>query len=45
VITLEQWTAYMYMVRSVYGTYIFDLYFVTTVQFGAFLVLNLMIAV
>jgi hypothetical protein len=45
VITLEQWTEYMYMVRSVYKTYLFDIYFVITVQFGAFLVLNLMIAV
>ena len=45
VISLEQWTDMMYQVRRVYGHHYFDMYFVITVQFGAFLVLNLMIAV
>lgn len=45
VISLEGWTDMMYQVRHVYGHYFFDMYFVITVQFGAFLVLNLMIAV
>ena len=45
VITLEGWTDTMYMVRDVMDTYWFDAYFIMTVMLGAFLVLNLMIAV
>lgn len=44
-ITLEGWTAYMYMVRNVLKTNIFDAYFIINVLIGSFLILNLMIAV
>lgn len=45
IITLEGWTEMMYIVRKSERMYVFDLFFVTVVLFGAFFVLNLMIAV
>jgi len=35
----------MYIVREAMGTYAYDLFFISSVLFGAFFVLNLMIAV
>ena len=35
----------MYMIRSVTGSYAYDVYFVLTVVLGTFFVLNLMVAV
>ena len=45
VITLEGWTDMMYIVRESEATIAFDFLFVAVVLFGAFFVLNLMIAV
>ena len=45
IITLEGWTEMMYVVREAGGTYLNDLLFYIIVLFGAFFVLNLMIAV
>ena len=45
IITLEGWTDMMYIVRESEGTIAFDFLFVACVLFGAFFVLNLMIAV
>ena len=45
-ITLEGWTDVMYKVRNASGgSMAMDLFFVASVVFGAFFVLNLMIAV
>lgn len=44
-ITLEGWTDMMYVVRDAMQTYAYDLFFILCVLFGAFFVLNLMIAV
>ena len=45
IITLEGWTDMMYIVRQAKQTYVYDAFFVSCVIFGAFFVLNLMIAV
>lgn len=45
IITLEGWTDMMYTIRDAEQSFIFDLFFVIVVVFGAFFVLNLMIAV
>jgi ABC-type transport system involved in cytochrome bd biosynthesis fused ATPase/permease subunit len=45
VITLEGWTSMMYIVREATATYAYDIFFILIVLFGAFFVLNLMIAV
>jgi len=45
IITLEGWTDMMYIVRDVEETYFYDLFFVSCVIFGSFVILNLMIAV
>jgi uncharacterized membrane protein YhdT len=45
IITLEGWTEMMYIVRESEGTIAYDFLFVACVLFGAFFVLNLMIAV
>lgn len=45
IITLEGWTDTMYIVRRSEGSYLYDMFFVFCVIFGAFFVLNLMIAV
>lgn len=45
IITLEGWTGMMYIVREAEGSYTFDLLFIFIVLFGAYFVLNLMIAV
>ena len=45
VITLEGWTGMMYIVRDAKRSTSFDIFFVSCVLFGAFFVLNLMIAV
>jgi hypothetical protein len=45
IITLEGWTDIMYMVRKATNTVGYDIFFVVTVVFGTFFVLNLMIAV
>lgn len=45
VITLEGWTDMMYTIRQSEQTYIYDFLFILIVVFGAFFVLNLMIAV
>lgn len=45
-ITLEGWTEVMYKVRNAHGgSYVFDIFFILSVVFGAFFVLNLMITV
>lgn len=45
-ITLEDWSSVMYKVRNAHnGAVITDLFFILSVVFGAFFVLNLMIAV
>jgi hypothetical protein len=44
-ITLEGWTDMMYIVRDVEMTYFYDIFFVSCVIFGSFVILNLMIAV
>ena len=45
VITLEGWTEQMYTIRIATQSVKFDAFFVVIVIFGAFFVLNLMIAV
>jgi hypothetical protein len=45
IITLEGWTDMMYIMRDAMQTYAYDIFFFCTVLFGAFFVLNLMIAV
>lgn len=45
IITLEGWTGMMYVVRDAENTMVFDLFFLLCVLFGAYFVLNLMIAV
>jgi hypothetical protein len=45
IITLEGWTSMMYIVRDSERSYGYDPFFVACVLFGAFFVLNLMIAV
>ena len=45
IITLEGWTDMMYLVRDAERTYMYDLFFVSCVVFGSFVILNLMIAV
>jgi len=45
IISLEGWTDVMYQVRRVNGNYYYDAFFILTVELGAYLVLNLMIAV
>lgn len=45
IITLEGWTNMMYIVRKATGSTAYDFMFVLIVLFGAFFVLNLMIAV
>ena len=45
IITLEGWTDMMYIVRDAEQTYAYDVFFILCVLFGAFFVLNLMIAV
>jgi hypothetical protein len=45
IITLEGWTDMMYIVRDATESYISDVFFIICVLFGAFFVLNLMIAV
>jgi hypothetical protein len=45
-ITLEGWSDVMYKVRAAHGgSIMYDLFFIASVVFGAFFVLNLMIAV
>jgi hypothetical protein len=45
IITLEGWTDMMYIVRNAERTYAYDIFFVSCVVFGSFVILNLMIAV
>ena len=45
IITLEGWTDMMYLVREAEGSLTFDPLFIFIVLFGAYFVLNLMIAV
>jgi len=45
IITLEAWTDMMYIVREAEGNTSFDILFIFIVLFGAYFVLNLMIAV
>jgi len=45
IITLEGWTDMMYTIREAEQAFYFDIFFVLVVVFGAFFVLNLMIAV
>lgn len=45
IITLEGWTEMMYIVREAEQTKLTDAFFMTCVLFGAYFVLNLMIAV
>lgn len=45
IITLEGWTEMMYIVRESERSYGYDFFFIICVLFGAFFVLNLMIAV
>jgi hypothetical protein len=45
IITLEGWTDMMYLVRESESTALYDLFFVSCVVFGSFVILNLMIAV
>lgn len=44
-ITLEGWTNFMYQCRDYYGNYYYDLYCYCSVFIGAFVILNLMVAV
>jgi len=44
-ITLEGWTDMMYIVRDAEGTIMYDLFFISCVVLGSFVILNLMIAV
>ena len=45
IITLEGWTDMMYLVRDAEDTLAYDMLFVLIVLFGAYFVMNLMIAV
>ena len=45
IIGLEGWSDNMYQVRRRHGSTVFDIYFVATVIFGSFFVMNLLIAV
>lgn len=45
IITLEGWTDMMYLVREAVDSYAFDPLFILIVLFGAYFVMNLMIAV
>ena len=45
IITLEGWTDMMYIVRDAEQSYGYDIFFVSCVIFGSFVILNLMIAV
>lgn len=45
IITLEGWSEIMYKIRNATGTVLYDIFFILVVIFGAFFVLNLMIAV
>jgi hypothetical protein len=45
IITLEGWTDMMYIVRDAEQTTMYDIFFVSCVVFGSFVILNLMIAV
>lgn len=45
IIGLEGWSDDMYQVRRSSGNQVFDIYFLCTVIFGAFFVMNLLIAV
>ena len=45
IIGLEGWSDDMYQVRQSAGSMVFDIYFLATVIFGAFFVMNLLIAV
>ena len=42
---MEGWTDMMYIVRDAERIYTYDLFFVSCVVFGSFVILNLMIAV
>ena len=44
-ITLEGWSSFMYQTRNYYGNYYYDIYSYAVVLLGAFVVLNLMVAV
>ena len=44
-ITLENWSTMMYLVRNSTGSRLYDVFFLIIVIFGSFIVLNLMIAV
>ena len=45
IITLEGWTDLMYKVRRSTNTYAYDIFFVLVVIFGAFFIINLLVAV
>jgi hypothetical protein len=45
IITMDGWTDKMYTVRNTERSYAYDFFFVSIVVFGAFVILNLMIAV
>ena len=45
IITLQNWTEKMYLVREAEDTYAFDMLFILIVLLGAYFVMNLMIAV
>jgi hypothetical protein len=45
IIGLEGWSDNMYQVRRRHGSTVFDIYFIATVIFGSFFVMNLLIAV
>ena len=45
IITLENWTEMMYLVREAEDSYAYDMLFVLIVLLGAYFVMNLMIAV
>ena len=44
-ITLEGWTDMMYIVRDAENTLVYDLFFLSCVIVGNFIILNLMVAV
>lgn len=44
-ITLEGWSGFMYQCRDYYNSYFYDIYCYATVLLGAFVILNLMVAV
>ena len=45
IITLEGWTDMMYIVRNTERTLVYDFFFIMCVVLGAFVILNLMVAV